>query len=79
MAGRGVIATRSVHLRQGLTTGEAALTVVLLAAAGLLIRTLIHLKTMPPGFTPGYFHTLEVQSWPVASLWIQMARTSNSL
>jgi hypothetical protein len=25
---------------------------VLLAAAGLLIRTLIHLETMPPGFNP---------------------------
>ena len=32
--------------------GEVALTVVLLAAAGLLIRTLVHLETMPPGFNP---------------------------
>ena len=29
-----------------------ALTVVLLAASGLLIRTLIHLESMPPGFNP---------------------------
>jgi len=29
-----------------------ALTVVLLAASGLLIRTLIHLETLPPGFNP---------------------------
>src|SRR5262249_3176554 len=28
------------------------LTVVLLVAAGLLIRTLIHLQTLPPGFSP---------------------------
>jgi macrolide transport system ATP-binding/permease protein len=47
---RGVIGAKSVRLRQGLIAGEVALTVVLLAAAGLLIRTLIHLETMPPGF-----------------------------
>ena len=37
-------------LRQALITGEVALTVLLLAGAGLLIRTLIHLETLPPGF-----------------------------
>lgn len=42
----------SVRLRQGLIAGEVALTVVLLAAAGLLIRSLIHLETLPPGFNP---------------------------
>ncbi|HEY6412066.1 MAG TPA: ADOP family duplicated permease [Edaphobacter sp.] len=47
-----VIGAGSVRLRQGLIAGEVALTVVLLAAAGLLIRTLIHLETMPPGFNP---------------------------
>jgi macrolide transport system ATP-binding/permease protein len=41
-----------IRLRQGLIVGEVALTVVLLAAAGLLIRTLIYLETMPPGFNP---------------------------
>jgi predicted permease len=49
---RGVIGAGGVRLRQGLIAGEVALTVVLLAAAGLLIRTLIHLETMPPGFNP---------------------------
>ena len=52
MASRGVIGAGSVRLRQVLIAGEVALTVVLLAAAGLLIRTLIHLETMPPGFNP---------------------------
>ena len=51
IGGRG-IAGGSVRLRQTLIAGEVALTVVLLAAAGLLIRTLIHLETMPPGFNP---------------------------
>jgi predicted permease len=49
---RTVIATGSVRLRQFLIIGEVALTVVLLAAAGLLVRTLIHLETLPPGFNP---------------------------
>jgi macrolide transport system ATP-binding/permease protein len=49
---RAVIGPGSVRLRQGLIAGEVALTVVLLAAAGLLIRTLIHLETMPAGFNP---------------------------
>ncbi len=47
-----IIGARSIRLRQGLIAGEIALTLVLLAAAGLLIRTLIHLETMPPGFNP---------------------------
>jgi macrolide transport system ATP-binding/permease protein len=40
------------RLRQMMIAGEVALTVVLLAASGLLIRTLIHLQTLPPGFNP---------------------------
>ena len=47
-----VIGAGSFRLRQGLIAGEVALTVVLLAAAGLLIRTLVHLETLPPGFYP---------------------------
>jgi macrolide transport system ATP-binding/permease protein len=49
---RSIIAAGSIRLRQGLIAGEVALTVVLLAAAGLLIRTLIHLESMPAGFNP---------------------------
>jgi len=52
MASRGVARGGSLRLRQGLIAGEVALTVVLLAASGLLIRTLVHLETLPPGFNP---------------------------
>jgi predicted permease len=51
MSARTVTAGRQL-LRQVLVAGEVALTVVLLAAAGLLIRTLTHLETLPPGFNP---------------------------
>ncbi len=40
------------RLRQLLIGGQIALTVVLLAGAGLLIRTIIYLDTLPPGFNP---------------------------
>jgi macrolide transport system ATP-binding/permease protein len=52
ISNRGIIGAGGVRLRQWLIAGEVALTVVLLASAGLLIRTLIHLQTLPPGFNP---------------------------
>jgi predicted permease len=52
MSSRAVAGVGSPRLREALITGEVALTVVLLAASGLLIRTLIHLETLPPGFNP---------------------------
>jgi predicted permease len=50
IASRAVIGGDRLRLRQALIVGEVALTVVLLAASGLLIRTLIHLQTLPAGF-----------------------------
>jgi predicted permease len=52
IANRSIVGAGGVRLRQALIAGEVALTVVLLAASGLLIRTLIHLETMAPGFNP---------------------------
>ena len=49
---RSIIGAGNIRLRQGLIAGEVALSVVLLAATGLLIHTLVHLETMPPGFNP---------------------------
>jgi macrolide transport system ATP-binding/permease protein len=52
IASRGVAGGERLGVRQALIVGEVALTVVLLAGSGLLIRTLIHLETLPPGFNP---------------------------
>jgi predicted permease len=52
MTSRAVGGTRHQRVRQVLIAGEVALTVVLLAACGLLIRTLMHLEMLPPGFNP---------------------------
>ena len=55
---RSAIASREgtgrerLHLRQGLIISEVALTVTLLSASGLLVRSLIHLQTLPAGFNP---------------------------
>jgi len=44
------VARGSSRLRQLLIGGEVALTVVLVAAAGLLLRSLMYLQAVPPGF-----------------------------
>ncbi len=52
MSGRSVASSGNLRLRQTLIAGEVALTVVLLAGSGLLIRALVHLETLAPGFNP---------------------------
>jgi predicted permease len=44
------VAGGSRRLRTVLISAEVALTVMLVAASGLLVRTLMHLETLPPGF-----------------------------
>ncbi len=51
-AGSQAVVGGTGRTRQWLIGAEVALTVILLAAAGLLIRTLVHLESLPPGFDP---------------------------
>src|SRR5579863_5377437 len=48
-AGARTVSGGSGRVRQGLVAAEVALTVVLLAGAGLLVRTIVHLETLPAG------------------------------
>jgi predicted permease len=49
---RSVAQAGGTRTRYALIVGEVALTVVLLTVAGLLVRTLVYLRTLPPGFNP---------------------------
>lgn len=51
-AGSHTVVQGSSRLRQLLTSGEVALTIILLGASGLLIRTLLHLESARKGFDP---------------------------
>lgn len=50
IAAREATGRDKLHLRQTLIATEVALTVMLLAASGLLVRSLIRLQTLPSGF-----------------------------
>ncbi len=50
VSGSHAVSGGASRIRQVLIAGEVALTVVLLFSAVLLIRTLIHLESLPPGF-----------------------------
>jgi predicted permease len=53
--------TRSVHVRSALVAIEVALTVVLLVAAGLMVKSFWHMTAYPPGFAPDRVLTMQVQ------------------
>jgi predicted permease len=59
-AGSKAVVGGSGRTRQWLIGAEVALTVILLAAAGLLIRTLVHLESLPSGFDPTDVMTAKV-------------------
>ena len=63
--GRASAGAGRARLRQGLVIGEFALSLVLLAGAGLMIATFAKLMNTNPGFDP--HHVLTVQFWLTGS------------
>jgi predicted permease len=60
-SGRGLTSSRSQRLvRSGLVVGQVALAVVLLAASGLLVRSVVALKNVQPGLNPNGVLAFEV-------------------
>jgi predicted permease len=59
-SGEGAAWAAGSNLRRLLVTAELALSVVLLIAAGLLVRSFARLQDVPPGFNPENILTLEL-------------------
>ncbi len=60
-AGRGIAGSKLTHrLRGALVVAEVTMAVMLLVGAGLLVRELARLQTIPLGFTPDNMITMQV-------------------
>ncbi|MCI0347948.1 MAG: ABC transporter permease [Acidobacteriales bacterium] len=66
--------TAQRRLRNGLIVAEVAMALVLLVSAGLLIRSIIHLRRANPGFNTGNLLTMNVwlphAKYPDAPKWV---------
>ncbi len=75
------------RLRGLLVAGEVALSVVLLAAAGLLIRSFIHLQNVPPGFSVEHILSMNISATgpkyhdekPVAQFYADLLASASNL
>lgn len=55
---------RGVDLRSGLVVAELALCMVLLASAGLLLKSVARMRSVDPGFEPGHLLTFQFRLPP---------------
>lgn len=79
--GRGLTSSRTTRLvRDGLIVGQMTLALVLLAAAGLMLRTMAQLRHVKPGFDPRNAVVMHVHApWSRYSGWAPVAALQRSL
>jgi putative ABC transport system permease protein len=79
--GRGLTSSRATRLvRDALIVGQMTLALVLLAAAGLMLRTVDQLRHVKPGFDPEHALTMHVHiPWSRYSGWAPVAAFHRSL
>ena len=79
--GRGLTASRTTRLvRDALIVGQMTLALVLLAAAGLMLRTVEQLRHVKPGFDPSRAVTMHVHiPWSRYSGWAPVAAFHRTL
>jgi predicted permease len=79
--GRGVMSSRATRLvRDGLIIGQMTLALVLLAAAGLMLRTMSELRHVKPGFDPRNSVVMHVHApWSRFGGWQPVAALQRSL
>jgi predicted permease len=79
--GRGLMSSRATRLaRDGLIVGQMTLALVLLAAAGLMLRTMSQLRHVKPGFDPRNAVVMHVHGpWSRYPGWAPVAALQRSL
>jgi predicted permease len=79
--GRGLTSSRATRLvRDALIVGQLTLALVLLAAAGLMLRTVEHLRRVKPGFDPEHTITMHVHiPWSRYAGWTSVAAFHRTL
>ena len=60
---RGGLSVRHDKLRGALVIAELAISLPLLVAAGLLVRSFMRLSSVPPGFNPEHVVSMNVGAW----------------
>lgn len=79
--GRGLMTSRATRLvRDALIVGQMTLALVLLAAAGLMLRTMDQLRHVKPGFDPSHAVSMHIHApWSRYQMWAPVVALQRTL